>query len=90
MTKLKILFWLLLVALLVTFALENALPGPQLKFLRLELGHPPVSLVMYGAFIVGFLSGWLAHVLKVRKKKRAASAQEKSEYPEAPHQEQNQ
>ncbi|MFZ5453006.1 MAG: hypothetical protein ACOZF2_14210 [Thermodesulfobacteriota bacterium] len=87
MTKLKILFWLLVGAILVTFALENALPGPPLKLLRQELGNPPVFTVIYVAFILGFLAGWLAHFLRVKKKKRAAaaaSALEQAESPQAP------
>lgn len=90
MTKFKVLLLLLVVALLATFAWENALPGPQLKLLRLELGNPPVFLLVYGAFILGFLGGWLAHALRVKRKKRAASALEQAESPPAPQEEQHQ
>ena len=93
MTKLKVLFWLLLIAVLVTFALENAVPGPQLKLLRHELGNPPVFITIYGAFIVGFLVGWLTHFLQTKKRKRAQeapSAREEAESPQAPQEEQQQ
>ena len=95
MTKLKVLFWLLVGAILVTFALENALPGPQLKLLRQELGQPPVFIVIYGTFILGFLAGWLTHFLRMKKKKRAAdaaaaSAREEAEAPQAPQEEHQQ
>ena len=95
MGKLKVLFWLLVAVILVIFAFENALPGPQLKLLRHELGNPPVFTVIYGAFILGFLAGWLTHFLGMKKKKRAAeaaaaSAREQAQAPQAPQEEQQQ
>ena len=85
MTKLKGLFLLLLGALLVDFAVENALPGPQLKLFRFELGKLPIFLIVYGSLLIGFLGGGLAHTLKARRRKRAAaSAQEKPEAQQAP------
>lgn len=88
MNKLKVLFWLLVGVILVSFALENALPGPPLKLLRNELGNPPAFALIYGAFILGFLAGWLSHFLRMKKKKRAAdaaaaSAREQAESPQA-------
>jgi cell division protein FtsX len=84
MTKLKGLLLLLLVALLVDFAVENALPGPQLKLFRFELGNLSVFLLVYGSLAIGFLCGWLAHALKARKQKRAAAlAAENAEAPQA-------
>ncbi|RJR44934.1 MAG: DUF1049 domain-containing protein [Deltaproteobacteria bacterium] len=84
MNKLKGLLLLLLGALLVDFALENAVAGPQLKLFHFELGRVPVYLLVYGSLIFGFLSGWLAFALKARRQKQAASAQEKPEAPQAP------
>ena len=90
MTKIKVVLLLAVGALLVSFAVENALPGPHLKLLRQELGKPPVFLLVYGPFLLGFLAGWLSHFLRVRKKKQAASALEQAEAPEAPQEEQHQ
>ena len=73
MTKLKGLFFLLLGALLVDFAMENALPSPVFKLFKFELGKLPIFVIVYGSFCIGFLSGWLGHVLKVRRQKRAAA-----------------
>jgi hypothetical protein len=85
MTKLKALLFLLLGALLVDFALENALSSPALKLFRFDLGKLPIFLLVYGGLGFGFLGGWLAHVLKVRKRKKAAAlAQEMPQPPQAP------
>lgn len=91
MTKLKVLLLLVVGALLVSFAVENALPGPHLKLLRFELGKLPVFLLIYGSFGLGFLGGWLGHALKVRKQKRAAAlTAEKPKSPQAAQEEQHQ
>lgn len=85
MTKLKALLFLLLGALLVDFALENALSSPTLKLVKFDLGKLPIFLIVYGSLGFGFLGGWLAHVLKVRKQKRAAAlTAEKPQAPQAP------
>ena len=83
MNKLKGLLLLLLGALLVDFALENAVAGPQLKLFHFELGRLPVYLLVYGSLIFGFFCGWLAFSLKARRQKQAAAAQEKPEAPQA-------
>lgn len=82
MSKLKGLFFLLLGALLVDFALENAGTGPHLKLIRFELGRLPIFLLVYGSLLIGFLGGWLAHALKARKQKQSAALT--PEKPEAP------
>jgi len=85
MTKLKGLFFLLLGALLVDFAVENALPSPVIKLIKFELGKLPIFIIIYGSFAIGFLGGWLVHVLKVKRQKRAAAlAAEKAEPRQAP------
>ena len=83
MNKLKGLLLLLLGALLVDFALENAVAGPQLKLFHFELGRLPVYLLVYGSLIFGFFCGWLAFALKARRQKQATAAQEKPEAPQA-------
>lgn len=91
MTKIKALVFLLLGALLVDFALENALPSPPLKLVKFDLGKLPIFLIVYGSLLTGLLGGWLAHVLKVRKQKRAAALTvEKTESPQAPQEQQDQ
>jgi hypothetical protein len=88
MTKIKVLLLLLVGAILVSFAVENALPGPTLKLLRFELGRVPVFLLVYASFALGFLGGWLTHFLGVKKNKRAAAlAAEKAKSPQAPQEE---
>ncbi len=85
MTKLKALLFLLLGALLLDFAVENALSSPTLKLLKFDLGKLPVFLLVYGSLGIGFIGGWLGHVLKARRQKRAAAlTAEKPQAPEAP------
>jgi hypothetical protein len=91
MTKIKGLLLLLVGALLVSFAVENPLPGPHLKLLRFELGKLPVFALVYASFGLGFLGGWLGHVLRAKKKRRAAAlAAEKMKSPQAPQEEEHQ
>lgn len=84
MNKVKALFLLLLGVLLMDFAVENALPGNPLKLFGFELGRPPIFLLIYACLGLGFLGGWLAHALKVKKRKRAAAAGLAVEKPESP------
>ena len=85
MTKFKALLFLLLGALLVDFALENALSSPTLKLVKFDLGKLPIFLLVYGSLLTGFICGWLGHVLKVKRQKRAAAlTEEKLQPPQAP------
>jgi hypothetical protein len=85
MTKLKGLLFLLLGALLVDFAVENALPSPVFKLIKFDLGKLPMFAIVYGSLAIGFLGGWLGHVLKAKRQKRAAAlAVEKPESSQAP------
>ena len=88
MTKLKGLLLLLLAALLVDFAVENALPSPTLKLFRFDLGKLPTFLIVYGSLLIGFLGGWLEHALKIKRQKRAALLAEKPESRQAPQKQQ--
>jgi hypothetical protein len=89
MTKFKALIFLLLGALLVDFALENALSSPTLKLVKFDLGKLPVFLLVYGSLLTGFIGGWLGHVLKVKRRKRAANlTMEQPEAPQAPQEQQ--
>jgi len=85
MTKLKGFIFLLLGALLLDFAVENALPSPVLKLIKFDLGKLPIFVIVYGSLGIGFLGGWLGHVLRAKRQKRAAAlAAEKPESRQAP------
>lgn len=84
MTKLKGFIFLLLGALLLDFAVENALPSPTLKLIKFDLGKLPIFALVYGSLGIGLLGGWLGHVLKAKRQKRAALAAEKPESRQAP------
>lgn len=85
MNKVKGLLFLLLGALLVDFAVENALPSPVLKLIKFDLGKLPIFALIYGSFGIGLLSGWLGHVLRVKRQKKAATlVGEKPEARQAP------
>jgi TRAP-type C4-dicarboxylate transport system permease small subunit len=73
MTKIKGLILLFLGVLLTYLAWENA-SRASLKAFGYELGKPPTFLLVYGALVVGFAAGWLAHARRLRKKKRAEAA----------------
>ena len=73
MTKLKGLLLLVLGALIVDFAVENVLPSPTLRLFRFDLGELPIFIIIYASLIIGFLGGWLGHILKAKRQKRAAS-----------------
>ena len=84
MTKLKGLLILLLGVLLVDFAVENALPSPNLKLFKSDLGKLPTFLIVYGSCAIGLMGGWLGHALKAKRQKRAAVLAEKAESSQAP------
>ena len=85
MNKLKGVLLLLLGALLVDFAVENALASPVLKLIKFDLGKLPIFALVYGSFGLGLLSGWLGHILKAKRQKRATVlAAEKPESRQAP------
>ena len=90
MTKLKGFIFLLLGALLLDFAVENALPSPALKLIKFDLGKLPIFVLVYGSLGIGFLGGWLGHVLRAKRQRRAALAAEKPESRQAPQEQQQQ
>ncbi len=85
MSKLKLIFLILLVAVLVDFAVENAQPALAIKLFKFQLGELPQFLVIYLSLAVGLVIGWVAHGLRIRRKRRetqaaqAASAQQGQE-----------
>jgi uncharacterized integral membrane protein len=85
MSKLKLILLILLVAVLVDFAVENAQPALAIKLFKFQLGELPQFLVIYLSLAAGLVIGWLAHGLRIRRRRRetqaaqAASAQQHQE-----------
>lgn len=83
MNKFKMILLLIVLAVLVDFAYENiALPPPQLKLFTFTLGQLPTFLLAYISLALGLMIGWVAHVLRIRKKKRQAAAALAQEQPQ--------
>ena len=74
MAKVKAILFVILVIVLVDFAFENAQPPPMVRLFKFDLGQPPTFLLTYLSLALGFIIGWLGHVLRVRRKKREAAA----------------
>lgn len=74
MSKLKVVLWIILAALLVDFAVENAQPDLVIKLCKFQLGELPQFLVIYISLAVGLVIGWVAHGLRIRRKRREAQA----------------
>ncbi len=74
MNKLKALFFILVGVFLVVFAMENLQPSPTIKLFRNEIVTLPTFAIIYAFLAVGFVVGWAAHTLRMRKKRRAAEA----------------
>ena len=74
MNKLKLVLLIILVAILVDFAAENPLPRLELKLFKFTLGQVPTFLLAYIGLALGWVAGWVGHVLRVRKKRRQAAA----------------
>jgi len=90
MAKLKLAILIILAIVLVDFALENSLPAPMLKLFKYQLVAVPTYLLAYISLALGLLIGWVAHGLRIRRKRReaqaaqAASTQQRQE-PQAGH-----
>lgn len=70
MRKAKALWLLVIGAALTIFVVENwHYPTPPLQFLGFRFLPLPHALIMISCFVLGFLVGWLAHVLRVKKQK---------------------
>jgi uncharacterized integral membrane protein len=83
MSKLKLVWLIILAAVLLDFALENSQPSPMIKFFKFPLTELPTFLLVYLSLAVGLVLGWFAHAVRLRRKKReaqeAASAQQQQE-----------
>jgi uncharacterized integral membrane protein len=82
MNKIKVVLLIILVAVLVDFAVENAQPALAIKLFKFQLGELPKFLIVYISLTLGLVIGWVAHGLRIRRKRRevqaaqAASAQQ--------------
>jgi uncharacterized integral membrane protein len=74
MNKLKVVLLIILVAVLVDFAVENAQPAQALKLFKFQLGVLPQFLVVYVSLAVGMVIGWVVHGLEIRRKRRETQA----------------
>jgi uncharacterized integral membrane protein len=74
MSKLKVVLLIILAAVLVDFAVENAQPALVIKLFKFQLGELPQFLVIYLSLAVGLVIGWVAHGLRIRRKRREAQA----------------
>ncbi len=74
MSKLKVVLLIILAGVLVDFAVENAQPALVIKLFKFQLGELPQFLVVYISLAVGVVIGWVAHGLRIRRKRREAQA----------------
>ncbi len=74
MSKPKLVLLIILAGVLVDFALENAQLAPAIKLFKFQLGELPTYLLVYLTLLVGAVIGWLAHGLRIRRKRREAQA----------------
>ena len=74
MSKIKLVLLIILAAVLVDFAYENRQPALVIKLFKFQLGELPQFLVVYLSLAVGAVIGWVAHGLRIRRKRRGAQA----------------
>jgi len=74
MSKFKMVLLIILAVVLADFAFENAQPAPAIKLFKFQLGELPSSLLIYLSLAVGAVIGWVAHGLRLRRKRRGAQA----------------
>ena len=83
MSKLKVVWLIILAVILLDFALENSQASPMIMFFKFPLTELPTYLLVYLSLAVGLVLGWFAHALRLRRKKRqtqeTASAQQQQE-----------
>lgn len=85
MAKVKLVVLIILAVVLIDFAVENGQPVPEIKLFKFQLAVIPTYLLVYISLALGLLIGWLAHGLRIRRKRRearlaeAASSQQRQE-----------
>jgi uncharacterized integral membrane protein len=72
MSKLKVVWLIILAAVLLDFALENSQPSPMIKVFKFPLTELPTFMLVYLSLAVGLVLGWFAHAVRLRRKKREA------------------
>jgi uncharacterized integral membrane protein len=72
MSKIKLVLLIILTGVLVDFAVENAQLAPAIKLFKFQLGELPTYLLVYLTLVVGGVIGWVAHGLRIRRKRREA------------------
>jgi cell division protein FtsX len=72
MNRVRGIVFAVLFAALVLFAYQNWIyPTPPLQFLFYTFPLIPHSLLIFSCLLIGFVAGWLAHFLKIRRVARA-------------------
>ena len=75
MNRLKGMLVFLLGILLALFAWQNwQPPNPPVRLLGYEILPLPQGLIIYLCLLLGFIGGWLARGVRLRKKRRAAAS----------------
>jgi hypothetical protein len=74
MSKPKLVLLIILAGVLVDFAIENAQLAPAIKLFKFQLGELPTYLLVYLTLMVGAVTGWVSHGLRIRRKRREAQA----------------
>jgi uncharacterized integral membrane protein len=74
MSKIKVVFLIILAVVLADFALENSQPSPMIHIFKLPLAELPTYLLVYVSLVLGLGIGWIAHGLRIRRKRREAQA----------------
>jgi uncharacterized integral membrane protein len=74
MSKLKMGMLIIVAGVIVAFAYENRQPALVIKLFNFQLRELPQFLVIYISLAVGVLIGWVAHGLRIRRKRREAQA----------------
>jgi uncharacterized integral membrane protein len=75
MSRFKLLLFLAVCVLLVIFAMENwKYPNPPITFLGLAFLPLPHPLIIYTCLAMGFVAGYLACALKIKRERREAQA----------------
>ncbi|MEJ2671096.1 MAG: LapA family protein [Deltaproteobacteria bacterium] len=74
MGKLKLVILIIVAAVLVDFAVENAQPVPVIKLFKNQLAIIPTYLLAYISLALGLVIGWTANGLRIRRKRREAES----------------
>ena len=71
MTKIKAIGLLIVGALLTIFIIQNwQQPTPPVQFLGYQFLPLPQAVIILGFLLLGFLAGWVTHVVIVNKSQR--------------------